>query len=106
MKLPKKKKRFCPYCKRHTEHKVDIVSTGHKRGSLKKGGKVRVRLRGKWRGFGNMGKYSKKAVSSYKRKTKNTKKLVLIYTCQECKKSNLAKKGKRTAKIQLVEVKK
>jgi len=103
MKLPKKTKRFCPFCNKQTEHKIGLVSTGGKRGSLKRGGKVRVRLRGKWRGMGSMGRYSKPAVNSWKRKTKSTKRLVVIYTCQTCKKSHQAKYGKRVSKIQIEE---
>lgn len=101
MKVPKKVNRYCPYCKKKTEHKVSQVSTGAKRGALKKGGKKRVQKRGSWRGKGNLGKYSKPAVTKWKRKTKTTKKVTLLFTCQECKKSHQQKKGKRIGKIQI-----
>jgi len=103
MKLPKKTKRFCPFCKKRTEQKIDLVSTGVKRGSLKYGSMLRARLRGKARGFGNWGRYSKPAVSKWKRKTKATKRLVVIYKCLECKKSKPASSGRRVSKIQLEE---
>ena len=82
MKLPKKVKRHCPRCKKHTEHKLALVSTGHKRGSLKRGSKVRMKLRGASPGTGNKGRASKKAIKSWKRKTKTTTRKVVTYTCK------------------------
>lgn len=96
--MPKKTKRFCPYCKAHTEQKIDVVSTGHKRGALKYGSKERAKKRS-MPGMGNKGRYSKRAVKSRKMKTKITTRKVFIYTCQACKKSTLAKKSKRVSKI-------
>ena len=105
MKFPKKTNRHCPYCKKHTEHKISDVSAGHKRSALKRGTKERARLRGKARGMGNLGRYSKPAISKWKRKTKSTKKTNLLYTCQICKKSHCQKKGMRVSKFQIEEKK-
>jgi len=99
MKIPKTTKRYCPYCRKHTEHKVSDVSSGHKRGSMKRGAKQRIRKRGQWRGYGNQGRYSR--TTTPKQKTKSTKKTNLMYTCQVCKKSHIQKKGKRTSKLQI-----
>jgi len=99
MKLPKKTKRFCPKCKKHTEHKIDVVSTGHKRGTLKRGSKERAKWRGATPGKGNKGRYSKRAVKNRKLKSKTTTRKVLIYKCSECKKSTQAKKSRRVSKI-------
>lgn len=99
MKLPKKTKRYCPYCKKHTEHKITNITSGHKRGALKRGGKSRIRKRGKWRGIGNKGRYSK--TTTPKLKSKSTKKTNLLYTCTVCKKSHYQKKGKRAGKVQI-----
>jgi large subunit ribosomal protein L44e len=99
MKLPKKTKRFCPKCKTHTEHKIDVVSTGHKRGSLKYGSLLRAKLRGAMPGKGNKGRYSKPAVKSWKRKSKTTTRKVLIYKCSVCKKSHQSPKSRRVSKI-------
>ena len=99
MKIPKKSKRFCKFCKKRTEQKVDLVSTGHKRGSLKRGSLVRAKLRHAFPGMGNKGRSSRKAIKSWKRKTKTTMRRVLIYTCQECKKSLHSKKSRRVSKI-------
>jgi len=100
MKLPKITNRFCPYCNKKTEQKIKTVSTGGKRGSTKRGGIVRAKLRGCGTGIGNKGKWgSKPANSKFKRKSKTTKKTNLMYTCKECKKSKYQKKGIRTGKL-------
>jgi ribosomal protein L44E len=102
MKLPKKTKRFCPKCKKNTEQKIDIVSTGHKRGALKWGSLTRAKVRGAMPGKGNKGRWgSKKAIKSWKRKTKTSMRRVLIYTCQVCKKSMHSKHSRRVSKIQI-----
>ena len=100
MKLPKKTNRFCPYCKKKTEHKIKLISSGAKRGTLTRGSLLRAKKRGLNRGMGNKGKWgSKPAVSKFKRKTKTTKKTNIMYTCAECGKSKYQKKGKRTGKV-------
>ncbi len=99
MKLPKQINRFCPYCKKKTPQKIDLVSTGKKRGTLKWGSLTRTKQRGAMPGKGNKGRYSRKAPKNWKRKTKTTTRKVIIYTCQECKKSRHAKKSKRVSKI-------
>ena len=98
-KLPKKIKRYCPYCKKQTEQKVKQVSSGSKKGSLKRGSKERAKLRGRNRGIGNLGRYSKPAVKNFKRATKTTKKPQIVYICSECGKGKNQKKGKRTGKL-------
>lgn len=99
MKLPKKTQRFCPYCNKVTEQKIKTVSGSHKKSSLTRGSKVRAKLRGKARGMGNLGRYSKPAGSKFKRKTKTTKKIVVLYTCNTCNKSKPAKFGRRVSKL-------
>jgi large subunit ribosomal protein L44e len=99
MKLPRKTKRYCPKCKEHTEQKIDLVSTGHKRGTLKWGSLARAKLRGSLPGTGNKGRYSRRPPKQQKMKTKTTTRKVLIYTCQKCKKSNQSAKSRRVSKI-------
>jgi ribosomal protein L44E len=99
MKLPKKTKRYCPYCNKVTDQKIKQVSTGGKKGSLTRGSKIRAKLRGKNRGMGNRGRYSKPPASKWKKKTKTTKKAVILYTCLVCNKSKPKKKGIRTGKL-------
>ena len=99
MKIPNITKRFCPYCKKKTEQKIKLVSTGAKRGTLTRGSISRAKKRGLGRGMGNKGKFgSKPAVSKFKRKTKTTKKTNFMYTCSICGKSKYQKKGKRAGK--------
>ena len=99
MKIPKTTKRLCPYCKKKTDQKIKLVSTGAKRGSLKRGSKQRAKLRGKNRGIGNLGRWSKPAVSKFKRKAKTNKKTNFMYTCTVCGKSKYQKKGRRVGKV-------
>jgi ribosomal protein L44E len=99
MKLPKKTKRFCPFCKERTEQKLDLVSTGHKRGTLKRGSIIRSKQRNAAPGMGNQGKMSRKAIKSWKRKTKATTRKVVMYKCTKCKKSKLAKNSRRVSKL-------
>ena len=99
MKFPKKTKRYCPYCKKQTEQKIKLVSTGGRRGTLTRGSISRAKLRGRGVGMGNKGKWgSKKAISKNKRKSKTTKKTNIMYTCSVCGKSKYQKKGQRAGK--------
>jgi len=100
MKIPKKTTRYCPFCKKRTEQKVDLVSTGSKRGTLKRGSLTRAKLRNAMPGKGNKGKLgSKPAIKKWKRKTKTTTRKVVIYKCNECKKSKHAKHSRRVSKL-------
>ena len=100
MKVPKTTKRFCPFCKKRTDQKIDLVSTGSKRGTLKRGSLIRAKKRNAMPGKGNKGKLgSKPAIKSWKRKTKTTTRKVLIYKCQVCKKSKHSKNSRRVSKI-------
>jgi len=104
MKFPKKMMRYCKYCKKHTEQKIENVSSGHQRGTMKKFSIDRARLRGRGRGTGNKGKWgSKPAVGQWKRKTKNIKKTNLMWTCPVCKKSTIQKRGYRIGKLSFEE---
>ena len=101
-KLPKETNRFCPHCNKKTIHKIKVVSTGGKRGTLTRGSISRAKKRGLGRGIGNLGKWgSKPAVSKFKRKTKTNKKTNIMYTCQTCKKSKYrqGRRNKRAGKI-------
>ena len=99
MKLPKTTTRFCPYCNKRTSQKIDLVSTGSKRGELKWGSISRAKSRGAFPGKGNRGRYSRKAPKNWKRKTKTTTRKVVIYKCNECKKSKHANHSRRVSKL-------
>jgi large subunit ribosomal protein L44e len=101
MKLPKTVNRYCPYCNKKTEQRVKIIGTGGKRGTLRRGSKERAKMRGLNRGIGNKGRFSKPAVSKFKRKSKTTKKTNIMYTCSVCKKSKYrqGRRNKRAGKV-------
>lgn len=100
MKIPKLVKRLCPYCKKHTEHKV----TQNKRrnpSSLTHGSKYRARRRGAARGTGSLGRYSRPAITKFKMTGKKlSKKTDLRYECKECKKVHMQSKGIRAKKVE------
>jgi len=98
MKLPKNMKRYCRFCKKHTEHKY-AQAKKKERGSLKWGSVLRARKRGQNRGVGNHGKYSRGALSSWKRYgAKTSKKYDLRFECGQCKKSSVQTGGVRAKK--------
>jgi large subunit ribosomal protein L44e len=102
MKIKKVQKRLCKTCKTHTEHKVAQNKT-RKASPLTKGSKYRARKRGLARGVGSLGRYSRPAVSKFKRTgAKNTKKTDLRYTCQSCKKSSVQPGGIRAKRVEFV----
>src|SRR3989338_1885730 len=101
MKFPKQVMRYNPMTRKRTLHKVKIVSTGNKRGTLTRGSITRAKLRGLGRGIGNKGKWgSKPAISKNKRKSKTTKKTNIIYVCSVCGKAKYrqGRRNKRTGK--------
>ncbi|KHO45372.1 MAG: large subunit ribosomal protein L44e [archaeon GW2011_AR3] len=100
MKLPKTRKKYCPYCKKHTEHKITLTKKKSPR-SMSYGSKVRARLRGRARGTGNLGRYSKPAVTSWKMTGKKvTKKTDLRYTCTKCNKMHNQRYGIRAKRVE------
>lgn len=100
MKIPKLQKKYCPHCKKHTEHKVSQTKKKNA-SSLSYGSKKRARKRGLARGAGNLGRYSKPAVSKFKMTgSKATKKTDLRYECKECKKVQTQRKGIRAKKVE------
>ena len=100
MKIPKTRNTYCPKCKKHTEHKVSQTKK-KQASSLSFGSKYRARKRGKARGAGNLGRYSKPAVTKWKMTgKKTTKKIDKRYTCKTCKKSSVQRKGIRAKKVE------
>ncbi|MBI2573689.1 50S ribosomal protein L44e [Candidatus Woesearchaeota archaeon] len=102
MKIPKTITRLCKHCKKHTQQKV-ALNKRKAASSLSRGSKVRSRLRGLARGVGSHGRYSKPAVTKFKRAgAKNTKKTDIRYTCNECKKSSCQPSGIRSKRVELI----
>ncbi|OIO65245.1 50S ribosomal protein L44e [Candidatus Woesearchaeota archaeon CG_4_10_14_0_2_um_filter_57_5] len=101
MKVPKLIQRYCPSCKKHAQHRV-IQNKKKNASSLTYGSKTRARLRGKARGAGNLGRYSKPAVTKFKMAgKKQTKKTDFRYECQVCKKQHAQRKGIRAKKVEI-----
>jgi large subunit ribosomal protein L44e len=105
MKLPKETKRYCPHCRKHTTHKVDTAKQ-KARGSarpLSRGSNSRAALRGLGVGTGNKGRRSKPAIKAWKRKSKVTRRIGIIYRCNVCKKAKGIKKAIRSGRIEIGE---
>lgn len=105
MKFPEKTTRYCPYCRKHTSQTVAVAKQRGRSAThpLSRGSTVRLKSRGMRSGYGNKGKYSKPAIKSWKRKTKSTKRLTVMYTCAVCKKSKGIQKGIRTSRLEIGE---
>lgn len=102
MKLNKNTRRYCPHCKKHTPQVISIARK-RERSSLRKGSLPRLEKRGKGKaGYGNKGKYSRKAMGSWKMfNKKSSKKADLRYKCTICNKSTTQRKGFRAKKLEL-----
>lgn len=92
MDIPKTQKRYCPYCKKHTQHEVKRVSASKNRGSLAHGQRIFKR---KMKGFGSYPRTNPKG------RAKPTKKLDLRYRCLTCKKQHTVGKGFRIKKFEI-----
>jgi len=92
MKFPKEMRKYCPYCNKHTVHKVEVVKKRPRR-TLAHGQRRFLR---KMKGYGSFPK------ENPKNREKATKKVNLKLTCQECKKAHSIK-GWRAKKLELVE---
>ena len=103
MKIPKSQKSYCKYCKKHTEHAV-AQAKKRERGALKRGSLARLEKRGSGKsGYGNKGKYSRKAISSWKRVgAKSSKKQDLRLKCKICGKTTIPKRNTRAKKVEFV----
>jgi len=102
-KYPKTVRRLCPFCRKHTEHKVTQAKkktrgTAH---PMSWGSRIRIKRRGRARGYGNTGKYSKPAKPKMTGK-KQSKKTDFRYECKECRKQHMQRKGFRAKKIEMV----
>jgi len=105
MKLPKETNRYCPYCKKHT---IQVIATAKQKSRssarpLSRWSKVRARRRSYRSGFGNLGRFSKPSVGSWKRKTKVTKRISLTFKCKICGKMKGIKKAIRSSRIEIGE---
>ena len=103
MKLPKIVNRYCAFCKKHTVHAVKNQSFKGlcKTHTMSRSSKPRLKARGRRRGIGNLGRFSKKSMGSWKMYgKKQTKKTDLRYTCNVCKKTSVQNHGTRAKKVE------
>ena len=103
MKLPKLTKRYCPKCKKHQEMGISQSRQmgRNKTHPMSRGSTARMRARGVNRGFGNQGRFSRKAISAFKMcGKKSSKKTDLRYKCKVCGKSTVQYKGWRAKKVE------
>jgi large subunit ribosomal protein L44e len=103
MKKPKELNRHCPFCNKHTGHKVSQAKRRSKGAThpLSAGSKHRAQERGEWKGAGNLGKYSKPPKPKMVGK-KLSKKSDFRFTCKSCNKTHAQSSGIRSRKIELV----
>ncbi|MBS3108726.1 50S ribosomal protein L44e [Candidatus Woesearchaeota archaeon] len=99
MKIPKIKSKYCKFCKKHTEHSI-AQAKKRERSSLKKYALARLKSRSTGKvGFGNKGRYSRRAISQFKMTgAKTSKKVDLRFKCKVCNKITVQNKGFRTRK--------
>lgn len=91
MDIPKTQRRYCPFCKKHTEHTVEEA----KRKQRKKDSKSQRRFLRKLRGYGSFPKENPKG------REKPTRKLDFRYKCSVCKKKHSLGTGFRVKKFEL-----
>jgi large subunit ribosomal protein L44e len=103
MKIPKEMNRYCPYCKKHTSQTVATAKQRSRSAThpMSRGSTARVQARGFRVGYGNQGRYSRKGPKDWKRKTKITKRITLMYKCKACNKMKGIKKAIRTGRIEI-----
>ena len=77
---------YCPYCRKHREHKVSIEKTRQRSAGKTKGARAKER---RDRGYGNKGRFSKRAISKRNMTSKTSKKVDLRLTCTECGKKQI-----------------
>lgn len=105
MKLPKETRRYCPYCKKHTSQSITTAKQKSRSAThpLSRWGSSRTKSRSYRSGYGNLGRFSKPGVKSWKMKTKVTKRIGILYKCKECGKMKGIKKAIRSGRIEIGE---
>ena len=78
MKRPRKIKRYCPLCKKHTSHELHRLKK-RKAGELKQGQR---RFRRVMRGYRGFPRHKPEG------REKTSRRIALRYTCTSCKKSH------------------
>lgn len=100
MKRNKKVRRFCPFCRKHTEQIISVAKK-RDRGALKHGSIARANKRGRGVGYGNLGRWGSKPTKPKMTGKKTTKKHDLRFKCSVCGKMHTQNKGRRSKKLEL-----
>lgn len=90
MIIMKIQRRYCPFCKKHTEHSVEEAKKKPRRSTCK----GQRRFLRKLKGYGSFPKENPKG------REKPTRKVDLRYVCKECKKKHSIGKGFRIKKVE------
>lgn len=98
MKMPKRIKRYCKHCRKHTVMTINMVHKG-KRSTLKNGQRRRLRIKS---GHGDAGHYSKKPIKDWARNSKVTQAKDANLECTECKKKQVVKGGFKARRFELI----
>jgi large subunit ribosomal protein L44e len=91
MKIPKKQKRYCNFCKKHTEHTVEEA----KRKPRRQDTKSQRRFLRKMERYGSFPKENPKG------REKPTRKVDLRYKCSVCNKRHTIGEGYRIKKVEI-----
>lgn len=98
MKIPEKMNTYCPKCRKHTTHKVKIEKIRQRGGGMTRGARAKAR---KTRGYGNHGRYSRRAVSQRSMTSKTSQKVDMRLECSECKSQQIRSRP-RTKRAELL----
>ena len=94
MKMPKNQKKYCPFCRKHTEHIVEEA----KRKPRRQDTRSQRRFLRKMKGYGSFPKENPKG------REKPTRKLDFRYKCTVCNKKHSIGEGFRSKKLELTKV--
>ncbi|MBI4174834.1 MAG: 50S ribosomal protein L44e [Candidatus Aenigmarchaeota archaeon] len=94
MKIPKTQRKFCPVCRKHTEHVVEEA----KRKPRRQDTRSQRRFLRKMKGYGSFPKENPKG------REKPTRKLDFRYKCNTCGKKHSIGEGFRIKKLELTKV--
>ena len=80
-KIPETMFKYCPKCGKHKKMKVKQEKSARRKGGLSATARKEKLRR---RGYGNLGKYSKRPVTQTKMASKTSKKVDLRLSCPDC----------------------
>ncbi len=81
VKLPEKMNKYCPNCGKHVTMSVKQEKAARRKGGMTAMARREKRSR---RGYGNLGRFSKRPVTQTKMASKTSRKVDLRLTCPDC----------------------